>query len=86
MSGPHIGVFGRKNLCNSRIYLLPKDAEIIVVQWIISCRSIWCDDEVVDFVPVLCKNTDLRCELLVIFFIDMYYLLLSDIKDVITID
>ena len=27
--------------------------------------------------PVLCK---LRCELLVIFFIDMYYLLLSDIK------
>ena len=23
--------------------------------------------------PVLCKNTDLRCELLVIFFIDMYY-------------
>ena len=39
-----------------------------------------------DFVPVLCKNTDLRCELLVIFFIDMYYLLLSDFKDVITID
>ena len=36
--------------------------------------------------PVLCKNTDLRCELLVIFFIDVYYLLLSDIKDVITID
>ena len=29
--------------------------------------------------PVLCKNTDLRCELLVIFLIDMYYLLLSDI-------
>ena len=24
--------------------------------------------------PVLYKNTDLRCELLVIFFIDMYYL------------
>ena len=27
--------------------------------------------------PVLCKNTDLICELLVIFFIDMYYLLLK---------
>ena len=36
--------------------------------------------------PVLCKNTDLRCELLVFFKIDMYLLLLLDIKDVITID
>ena len=41
MSGPHTGVFGRKDLCNSRIYLLPKDAEINVALWIISCRSIW---------------------------------------------
>ena len=31
----------RKDLCNSRIYLLPKDAEIKVALWIISCRSIW---------------------------------------------
>ena len=38
MSGPHTGVFGRKDLCN---YLLPKDAEINVALWIISCRSIW---------------------------------------------
>ena len=30
MSGPHTGVFGRKDLCNSRIYLLTKDAEINV--------------------------------------------------------
>ena len=40
MSGPHTGVFGRKDLCNSRIYLLHKDAEINVALWIISCRSI----------------------------------------------
>ena len=31
MSGPHTGVFGRKDLCNSRIYLLPKDAEIMLL-------------------------------------------------------
>ena len=37
MSRPHTGVFGRSN---SRIYLLPKDAEINVALWIISCRSI----------------------------------------------
>ena len=37
----------------------------------------------VDFVV---KTLIFKCELLVIFFIDMYYLLLSDIKDVITID
>ena len=37
----HTLVFGRKDLCNSRIYLLPKDAEINVALWIISCRSIW---------------------------------------------
>ena len=30
-----------KDLYNSRIYLLPKDAEIKVALWIISCRSIW---------------------------------------------
>ena len=37
----HTGVFGRKDLCNSRIYLPPKDAEINVALGIISCRSIW---------------------------------------------
>ena len=40
LSGPHTGVFGRKDLCNSRIYLLTKDAEINVALWIISCSSI----------------------------------------------
>ena len=35
---------------------------------------------VVDFVPVLCKNTDLRCELLVIFvliYITCFYQILK---------